>query len=99
MFTLIDMFMVFILTLVLTLFTCLFICGSSRLNRDEEIFCEGHSKGYISGYNAAIDAYAEKLATNVDSFEAEVNGVRADIMTEDYFHEYIWEIAEQVKVV
>jgi hypothetical protein len=99
MFTLIDMFMVFILTLVFSIFTCLFILGSSRLSREEEIFCEGHSKGYTSGYNAGIDAYAEKLVTNVESFHTEVNGIPADIMTEDYFHEYIWEIAEQVKVV
>jgi hypothetical protein len=47
--------------------------------------------------NKAIDEFAEKLATNVESFQAEVNGIRADLMTEDYFHEYIWKIAEQMK--
>lgn len=49
--------------------------------------------------NKAIDEFVEKLATNVESFQAEVNGIRADLMTEDYFHEYIWNIAEQMKGV
>ena len=31
------------------------------------------------------------------SFEGTVNGIRASLMTEDYFHEYIWEMAEQMK--
>ena len=47
--------------------------------------------------NKAIDEFVEKLATNVESFQAEVNGIKANLMTEDYFHEYIWEIAEQMK--
>ena len=47
--------------------------------------------------NKAIDEFVEKLSTNVESFQAEVNGIKADLMTEDYFHEYIWEIAEQMK--
>jgi len=47
--------------------------------------------------NKAIDEFVEKLSTNVESFQAEVNGIKVDLMTEDYFHEYIWEIAEQMK--
>ena len=46
----------------------------------------------------AIDEFVERLVTNVESFQAEVNGIRADIMTEDYFHEYVMETAEQMKV-
>ena len=49
--------------------------------------------------NKAIDEFVEKLATNVESFEGIVNGIRASLMTEDYFHEYVWEIAEQMKGV
>lgn len=55
MFTIIDMFMVFILTSILSIFTCLFILGSSRLRREEEIFCEGHSKGYYKGYKKGYE--------------------------------------------
>ena len=47
--------------------------------------------------NNVIDEFVEKLSTNVESFEAEVNGIKADLMTEDYFHEYVWEIAEQMR--
>ena len=49
--------------------------------------------------NKAIDELVEKLATNVESFEGVVNGIRASLMTEDYFHEYVWKIAEQMKGV
>ena len=56
-----------------------------------------YDKGYKDGYNEAIDELVEKLATNVESFEGVVNGIRASLMTEDYFHEYVWEIAEQMK--
>ena len=48
--------------------------------------------------NKAIDEFVERLVTNVESFQAEVNGIRAYIMTEDYFHEYVMEMAEQMKV-
>ena len=47
--------------------------------------------------NKVIDEFVERLSTNVESFEGVVNGIRASLMTEDYFHEYIWEIAEQMK--
>ena len=47
--------------------------------------------------NKAIDEFVEKLANNVESFEGTVNGIRASLMTEDYFHEYVWEMAEQMK--
>ena len=47
--------------------------------------------------NKAIDEFTEKLSTNVESFQAEADGIKVDLMTEDYFHEYIWEIAEKMK--
>ena len=45
-----------------------------------------------------IDKFAEKLCTDVESFVAEVNGIKADLLTLDYFHEFVCEIAEQMKV-
>lgn len=45
----------------------------------------------------AIDEFAEKLITEVESFTAEVNGIRADLLTLDYFAEFVDEIAEQLK--
>ena len=53
----------------------------------------------LDSEDRAIDEFVEKLATNVESFEGIVNGIRASLMTEDYFHEYVWEIAEQMKGV
>lgn len=47
----------------------------------------------------AIDEFAEKLNTDVESFVAEVDGVRADLLTLDYFSEFVFEIAEQLKGV
>ena len=47
--------------------------------------------------NKAIDEFTEKLITVVESFRAELNGIRADLMTLDYFVEYVWEVAEQMK--
>lgn len=47
----------------------------------------------------AIDEFAEKLNTDVESFVAEVNGVRADLLTLDYFSEFVFEVAEQLKGV
>ena len=45
----------------------------------------------------AIDEFAEKLNTDVESFEAEVNGIRADLLTLDYFSEFVFDVAEQMK--
>jgi hypothetical protein len=47
--------------------------------------------------NKAIDEFAEKLITDVESFEGIVNGIRADMLTLDYFTEYVDETAEQLK--
>ena len=44
-----------------------------------------------------IDEFAEKLCTDVESFAAEVNGMKADVLTLDYFTEFVFEIAEQMK--
>ena len=49
--------------------------------------------------NKVIDEFAEKLVNNVESFQANANGIMVDLMTVDYFHEYVWEIAEQMKEV
>jgi len=45
----------------------------------------------------AIDEFAEKLNTDVESFVAEVDGVRADLLTLDYFSEFVFEVAEKLK--
>ena len=45
----------------------------------------------------AIDEFTEKLCTDVESFVAEVNGIKADLLTLDYFAEFVFEIAEQLK--
>ena len=45
----------------------------------------------------AIDEFVEKLNTDVESFEAEVNGIRADLLTLDYFSEFVFDVAEQMK--
>ena len=47
--------------------------------------------------NKAIEEFAERLITNAESFQAEVNGFRADLMTHDYFIEFVDEIAESMK--
>ena len=47
--------------------------------------------------NKAIDEFAEKLNTDVESFVAEVDGVRADLLTLDYFSEFVFEVAERLK--
>lgn len=47
--------------------------------------------------NKAIEEFAERLITNAESFTAEVNGIRADLMTHDYFMEFVDEIAESMK--
>ena len=48
-------------------------------------------------YDKAIDEFAEKLNTDVESFVAEVDGVRADLLTLDYFSEFVFEVAEKLK--
>ena len=52
---------------------------------------------YQLGYKKAIDDFAEKLVTDVESFQADVNGIKADLMTLDYFAEYVWDVAEQMQ--
>ena len=47
----------------------------------------------------AVDEFAEKLNTDVESFVAEVDGVRADLLTLDYFSEFVFEVAEELKGV
>lgn len=59
----------------------------------------GYKHGYSDGYAKAIDEFAEKLMTDVESFVAEVNGIRADLLTIDYFCEFVDEVAEQMKEV
>ena len=49
--------------------------------------------------NKVIDEFAEKLNTDVESFVAEVDGVRADLLTLDYFSEFVFEVAEKLKGV
>jgi hypothetical protein len=55
---------------------------------------DGHDKEIR---NKAIDEFAEKLSTDVESFVATVNGIEADLLTLDYFDEFIFEVAEQLK--
>ena len=45
----------------------------------------------------AIDEFAERLQDKVESFQTEINGFRADVLTLDYFVEFVDEIAEQLK--
>lgn len=47
--------------------------------------------------NQAIDEFAEQMQEKVESFQAEINGIRADLLTLDYFSEFVFEIAEQMK--
>ena len=56
-----------------------------------------YEKGYKDGYEKAIDEFAEKLVTDIESFEGIVNGIRANLLTLDYFSEFVFEIAEQMK--
>ena len=55
---------------------------------------DGHDKEIR---NKAIDEFLEKLSTDVESFVAIVNGVEADLLTLDYFDEFIFDVAEQLK--
>jgi len=63
--------------------------------------CTNNCKHYDASIefvrNKAIEEFAERLITNADSFQAEVNGFRADLMTHDYFMEFVDEIAESMK--
>lgn len=56
-------------------------------------------KGYAfqKGYNTAIDEFAERLQEKVESFQTKINGFKADVLTLDYFVEFVDEIAEQMK--
>lgn len=45
----------------------------------------------------AIEEFAERLQENVESFQTEINGFKADVLTLDYFVEFVYEIAEQLK--
>lgn len=46
----------------------------------------------------AIDEFEEKLLEKVESFKLEIEGViKTDILTLDYFMEFVSEIAEQLK--
>ena len=45
----------------------------------------------------AIDEFAERLQEKVESFKTEINGFKADVLTLDYFVEFVCEIAEQLK--
>lgn len=47
--------------------------------------------------NNIIDDFAEKLLVNAESFQAELCGIKADLMTLDYFTELVWEVAEEMK--
>jgi hypothetical protein len=47
--------------------------------------------------NKVIDEFAERMQEKVESFQAEINGFKADVLTLDYFSEFVDEIAEQMK--
>ena len=53
--------------------------------------------GIEEGRTKAIDEFAERLQENVESFQTEINGFKADVLTLDYFVEFVYEIAEQLK--
>lgn len=55
---------------------------------------DGHDKEIR---NNTIDEFTEKLSTDVESFVATVNGIEADLLTLDYFDEFIFDMAEQLK--
>ena len=44
-----------------------------------------------------IDEMEEKLLTDVESFPAEVNGVNVDLLTLDYFMEFVSKIAKEMR--
>ena len=46
-----------------------------------------------------IDEFAERLQDKVESFQAKINGFKADVLTLDYFVEFVDEIAEELKGV
>ena len=53
--------------------------------------------GIEEGRTKAIDEFAERLQEKVESFKTEINGFKADVLTLDYFVEFVDEIAEQLK--
>lgn len=48
-------------------------------------------------YNKVIDEFAEKLLNDVDTFKIQIDGMSADVLTLDYFADYVFEVAEQMK--
>lgn len=56
-----------------------------------------YEKGYSDGYAKAIDEFTERLQEKVESFQTEINGFKADILTLDYFVEFVDEIAEKMR--
>lgn len=47
--------------------------------------------------NEAITEFAERLQDKVESFQTEINGFKADVLTLDYFVEFVDEIAEEMR--
>ena len=47
--------------------------------------------------NRAIEEFSERLQENVDSFKAKINGIEADVMTLDYFADFVYETSKQIK--
>lgn len=54
-------------------------------------------RAFNDGYAKAIDEFAERLQDKVESFQAKINGFKADVLTLDYFVEFVDEIAEELK--
>lgn len=67
------------------------------LKEEVELYRNLDKTNFSDGYNRAIDEFSEVLRTDVESFVAEVNGIRADLLTLDYFSEFVFEVAEQMK--
>jgi hypothetical protein len=67
------------------------------LKKEVELYRNLDKTNFSDGYNKAVDEFVEKLITNVDSFQAEINGYEADVLTIDYFMDFVNEIAEQLK--
>ena len=66
--------------------------NQGTIDRAEEV-----TKAREQGYMKAIDEFAEKLLTDVEGLTAEVNGTQADVLTLDYFTDFVLEAAEQMK--
>ena len=61
------------------------LCMSDKTTDEQEIRAK------------AIDEFAERLQEKVESFQTEINGFKADILTLDYFVEFVDEIAEEMR--